>query len=531
MPRGLSFDIVPVIFLPGICPMNAGIGKRVACVALFAALNVPASAGLFDDAPSGTPPPKATVPSSRPARSGTPLAPASPSESEKLPIPADAARRAALKQVRDVMRNDLANAKTPAAKSQLAGQMLQTADGTSDPAGRYVLLREAENLAADAADVDTALAADDAVNRAFQPDATPSAIDPLQKFTRAQIDAAAAARVCEAALGILHTAQAQNRFEAARQAGRVAVAMAHKANDRELTDRAIALLGGVNAMEAEYGHVRSAESVLKKTPNDPAANATMGRYECFFKGDWAAGLPKLAKGNNEALKKAAADELKPPTNAEAQSAVADAWWAVAEGQSPAVQPAIRAHAAAFYAQALDGLSGLAKLKAEQRIAQARPPEPKATVATARPPQSAKPVTPVSNDDTSPPPAEGSGEIRGPMDVIHAVPADMYPKTLTEWTDDRQAAVNQAMAKAVDHKKGTFQVVVQEIYPASGRVLTRSALVGKISFHMNLRFDADARAQLASVRIGAPYVVTGDIYFPHFTGMELTVTLEHCQLVR
>lgn len=510
--------------------MNAGTGKRVACVALFAALTVPASAGLFDDGPSGTPPPRSTVPSYQPGRSGT-RAPAGPSESEKLPIPADASRRAALKQVRDVMRNDLANAKTPVAKSQLAGQMLQTADGTSDPAGRYVLLREAENLAADAADVDTALAADDAVNRAFQPDATPSAIDPLQKFTRTQMDSAAATRVCEAAMGILHTAQAQNRFEAARQAGRLAVAMAHKASDRELSDRAAAQLGGINAMEAEYGHVLSAESVLKKTPNDPAANATVGRYECFFKGDWPSGLPKLAKGNNDALKKPAADELKPPTNAEAQSALADAWWAVAQGQPPAAQTAIRAHAASFYAKALDGLSGLAKLKAEQRIAQAKPPESKTAVASARPSQSAKPVTPVSNDDTPPPPAEGTGEIHCPLDVIHAVPSDLYPKTLTEWTDDRQAAVNQALARAVDRKKGTFQVVVQEIYPASGRVLTRSVLVGKISFHMTLRFDADARAQLASVRIGAPCVVTGDIYFPHFTGMELTVTLEHCQLVR
>ncbi|HEY2587145.1 MAG TPA: hypothetical protein VGI81_15465, partial [Tepidisphaeraceae bacterium] len=344
--------------------MNAGTGKREvgpvesACrwlrllfgVALLMGMSLPVhAAGLFDDEPSGSksPPSKATAPV-KPAKS----APAS--ESEKLPIPTDAQRRVALKQVRDVMKDDLAKAKTPAEKTQLATQMLQTADGTADAAGRYVLLREAENLAADAADVDTALAADEAANTAFQPDATSAAIDPLQKFTRASLNAEASARVCEAAMGVLHNALAVNRFDAARQAGRVAVAMARKANNRELADRATGVLGSINAMGGEYARVVPAEAVLKKMPDDPAANATVGRYECFFKGDWAAGLPKLAKGNNDALKKAAGGELKAPTTAPGQSAVGDAWWAVADGQPPALQSAIRAHAAAWYDQALDG---------------------------------------------------------------------------------------------------------------------------------------------------------------------------------
>lgn len=518
--------------------MNAGTGKRqvgsvgsargwfrlLLGIALGVGISLPARAGLFDEEPPGgkPPPPRTTAPA-KPAET----APAN--EPEKLPIPTDAQRRAALKQVRDALKDDLAKAKTAAAKTQLATQMLQTADGTPEAAGRYVLLREAENLGAEAADVDTALAADDAVNKAFGPDATLAAIDPLQKFMREPLEAGAAARVSEAAMGVLHTALAQNRFDAARQAGRVAVAMARKANNRELTDRATGVLSSVNATEAEYARAVPAEMALKKTSGDPAANATVGRYECFFKGDWAAGLQKLARGNNDALKKAAGDELKSPTTAPEQSAVADAWWAVAEGQPLAVQPAIRAHAAAWYARAVDGLSGLAKLKAEQRIAQAKPPESKGGVATARPPQSGKPVMPASNDDTSPP--ESTGEIRGPLDIIHAIPADNYPKTLSEWTNDRQAAVSQELSKAISGKKGTFQAVVQEIYPASGRVLTRSVLVGKISFHMIIHFDADARGPLSSLRIGMPCTITGELHFPRFTGMELVVTLDHCQFVR
>jgi hypothetical protein len=151
------------------------------------------------------------------------------------------------------------------------------------------------------------------------------------------------------------------------------------------------------------------------------------------------------------------------------------------------------------------------------------------VATARPPGTAKPAMPASHDDTSPP--AGSGEIRGPLDIIHAVPEDMYPKTVSEWTNDRQAAVNQELNKAISGRKGTFQAVVQEIYPASGRVLTRSVLVGKISFHIIVHFDADARGPLSSLRVGMPFTVTGELHFPRFTGMELVVTLDHCQFAR
>lgn len=510
-----------------------------------------ARGGLFDDGPSSKPPPKKAPPpplpplppldmssTSKPptdstsdsSKGRTPPVPVTPTGSEKLPIPTDAQRRAVGKQIHDVLKDEFAKAKTAAGKSTLAAQMLQTADGTAESVGRYMLLRDAEDLAADAADVDTALSADDAVNKVFQPDVTATAIDPLQKLTRAPLDADASARVCEAALGIVHNAIELNRFDAARQAGKVAIAMAHKANSRELTDRATGMMGVVAACESEYARVAPAEAVLKKMPDDPAGNAAVGRYDCFLKGDWAGGLPKLAKGNNDPLKKAAADELKPPGTAAEQGAVADEWWGLAEGQSPAIQTTVRTHAATWYSQALDGLSGLAKLKAEQRIAQMQPATPKTAVATARPPKSSKGVKPVAPDDSSTT-ATGVTEISGPMDIIRAVPPEMYPKSVSEWTDDKQAAVNEALRKAVNGQKGTFQAVVQELYPSAGRVLTRSVLVGKISYRMTLYFDSDARSQLSGLRIGGPCIVTGTIYFPRFEGMELIVSLQHCTLGR
>lgn len=521
-------------------PVTRAAAGAVMMAALVALGARPAAAGLFDDTPSSSKPtqkPKGPLPplDNNPltpsANSGTggssktqvTVKPATPA---KLPIPAEAARKAAEKQIRDIMGSDLSKARTPEDKTKIATQMLQTADGTSDPAGKYALLRDAEGLAADAGDVDTAIAANNAVVSAFQPDATNGAIDPLQKFTRLSLEADAEAKLCDLALTGLHEAISANRFDVARQFGKLALTFAHKTSDHDLAERAASALGSISTCEGEYARVAPMEATLQKSPNDPSANAAIGRYECFVKGNWDVGLPMLIKGSNETLKKAAVDELKPPATAMEESAVADAWWGMADGLPPAIQTNVRAHAVTLYARAEEGLSGLAKLKAEQRIAQLQPAAPKAEVATAQQPKSVKTIKPTQSEDST---SGGSEtiEVNGPGDVIKAVPPDMFPKTLTDWTEERQGAVNDVLRQKLYHQKGNFSFVVQEVLAGSLRVNSRSVLFGKISFRLQLRFDADSRQQVQTMHVGQACAVTGEIYYAHFEGMELIVDMQHC----
>ena len=55
-----------------------------------------------------------------------------------------------------------------------------------------------------------------------------------------------------------------------------------------------------------------------------------------------------------------------PKNPADRLAVADAWWTYAETQPQALRSGVRLHAGMWYAQASAGLTGLSKLKAEQR---------------------------------------------------------------------------------------------------------------------------------------------------------------------
>ena len=108
---------------------------------------------------------------------------------------------------------------------------------------------------------------------------------------------------------------------------------------------------------------------LKRSPDDPAINAAVGKYACFERGQWEKGLPLLAKSNDPALKTLATTELNKPTEPEAIAALGDGWFDEA-GKLPASnRPKILEHAASLYRIADANLSGLRKLAVEKRLAQ------------------------------------------------------------------------------------------------------------------------------------------------------------------
>src|SRR5439155_22128763 len=86
----------------------------------------------------------------------------------KTPVPDKAAQEKALKLVLEVFQDDLQNAREPAARVKLAAELLQQGRETKDDlALRYVLLREAGNLAAEGGDAALAFSAIEEIGKAF----------------------------------------------------------------------------------------------------------------------------------------------------------------------------------------------------------------------------------------------------------------------------------------------------------------------------------------------------------------------------
>src|SRR5688572_9991780 len=76
-------------------------------------------------------------------------------QDDRTAVPSDDALARAEKLIRDIFKNEYA-AKTPAAQQKFAQQLVkQGLDTNDDPAARYVLFRDAADLAARSGDVET----------------------------------------------------------------------------------------------------------------------------------------------------------------------------------------------------------------------------------------------------------------------------------------------------------------------------------------------------------------------------------------
>jgi formylglycine-generating enzyme required for sulfatase activity len=117
-----------------------------------------------------------------------------------------------------------------------------------------------------------------------------------------------------------------------------------------------------------YAAFQQARAKLEEQPTDPEANLAVGRYLCLSKGDWEKGIPMLALGSDPALKALAVRELEKTESPNAQVALADAWWDLAQGKTGPERESLLLRAGYWYQEAEASLtSELAKVKIRKRL--------------------------------------------------------------------------------------------------------------------------------------------------------------------
>jgi hypothetical protein len=290
-------------------------------------------------------------------------------DAARRPVPDQANQAKALAEVKELFRPY--PALKPAERAEIARKMIAQAEQTKDdPAARFVLLREAKDLASAAGDYGLAFKAIDEQAQSFTVDAVEQKLVLLQRLRLGSIVPAALPEVVRACWAVSDQAERVGNLDGAVRAATAARAAANASRDRSLAPQAEARLSDLRATQQELPRVKAAEQKLAKQPDDPEANLLVGRFNCIAKGDWEHGLPLLAKGSDAALKVLAARELAKPAAAEEQFAVAGAWWDVGEKEKAGGRQRCRAHASAWYQKSLPGLSGLHQALAEKRIEQA-----------------------------------------------------------------------------------------------------------------------------------------------------------------
>jgi hypothetical protein len=295
-----------------------------------------------------------------PATAGEP-----PPPPKKQPVPEQL--KPAEELVHDFYKTDF-DRKAPADRLALSKKLLAEARQTNtDMDLKFVLLCEARDAAVQGGDPDLALKALGLAGRCFAMDELGEKLNALTKLESAARTPEAAKDLAEAYVQVLDEALAEDRYEAAQKLAARAEAVARNAKDEAFHDFVQQRGKEVADLSREANAVLEAFRTLSQKPEDAEANTVVGRFQCLVKGDWAAGLARLAKGSDAALKGLAQQELAAPATPGAQAAVGEGWWAVGAKTAGKLKLQAQGHAVEWYQKAAPGLEAAAKAKVDERV--------------------------------------------------------------------------------------------------------------------------------------------------------------------
>lgn len=286
---------------------------------------------------------------------------------QKTPVPPAAAQKDAEGVIRSLFKDEYAR-RTPDGQLALAKTLLQQGKETRDDlTARYVLLREAADIAIKVGEFSVALDAAKTLTDGYD-------VNPVAFKTKLLMDAPATFRTPELARSYTELCQqvageaaALDRLEDAKGLLGKAEPAAKLAKDIGLVNRVLKQKKDLEAVLAEAQKAAAAEVTLQTNPDDPAANLASGR-SLLAKGRIEQAIARLAKGSDPALKAAADKDLTAPKESQEQVHAGNGWWDAAEKEKEGpLRKALQDRAREWYESAYAGSTGLSRLAIEKRL--------------------------------------------------------------------------------------------------------------------------------------------------------------------
>ncbi len=294
----------------------------------------------------------------------------------RKPVPSAEAQQKSLKQLKEVLKNEYAQAKTPEGQLELARKLGKLAGETSDDAAaQYVMAMQGLDMAVKYCDPRLASDFVAGLSTNFDLDGWDLRVKTLLQLCQIAKKPETRALLAQGAYGLVDTAIAENQFDHAIELATASMNLAAAIKNFPLREQAREAGERAKQLQKQSRDYAAASEKLATEPNNVDANLIVGRFQCFVDDDWDSGLPRLVKGSDGPLHEVALQEMKfPPTDPTAQMNVADLWWELAEKSDKhddIWSKAYRARAAHWYQAALPRQSGLAAVKAQKRIDEAK----------------------------------------------------------------------------------------------------------------------------------------------------------------
>ncbi len=283
----------------------------------------------------------------------------------RTPVPSDDDVQTWTRHIRnDLFQAEFLAAQQPREKAALAEQLFERAREPQSAAdAAYAFLDLALQLAVEAGSADLALDVIDALAERYDVDGLAMKVPHLRTIAAETRNVQARGEVVRRVLDTVDEAGRHDQFELAEELLELARSVGGSAHAQAVDGAR----ERVEAMRSAMDAADAARQTLEQQPDDPQAALALGKYECFVKGNWQAGLPLLARGADARLAELAKTELADPGEPHNQIALADAWWELAEGESGEAQARMRRHAVAWYTQAEPNLEGALRDQVQGRI--------------------------------------------------------------------------------------------------------------------------------------------------------------------
>jgi WD40 repeat protein len=284
------------------------------------------------------------------------------------PVPEKADLDKAERDIKQTYAGDYAKT-TLADRRLFAEKLLKVGlEENGNKAIKFVLLREARDIAKDTVTVETAARAIDALGDDFAVDAGAMKVEALTELEKKTQQAVNLVKLAETALAGADKAAAFDHYDIAAQLVNVGKTAAQRAANTPLLTRLAAKDKALQKMLKDFEAVKAAAETLKKTPRDPAANLKMAQFQCFVKEEWNLGLRLMLLCGDPKLVKLAENDLKEPLGTMERMELADGWWDYAETLPEEQKANCLKRAKDWYKRALSSneLAGLARAKAEER---------------------------------------------------------------------------------------------------------------------------------------------------------------------
>jgi WD40 repeat protein len=286
---------------------------------------------------------------------------------ERVAKPEEAALAVAEKEIKEAHKSEYSRG-SPAEWRALAARLLQEGiTMNAKPTARFVLFREARDLAARACDLTLALRAAQELANNFTVDAIETKTAALELACGSASTPIDRLRIAELALTVVEEVQSADNYDAASRLLKVAQATplaAHKSLQVAVHERATE----VEFLSKAHESVKDAVRLLSAKPDDPDANLAVGRFRCLQKGDWDRDLPLLARGSDPKLKDLARKDLTAPDDAAQQVDLGNSYLALGEVETGTPKTQLLRRACYWYQQAEPRLTGLARDEVTKKLA-------------------------------------------------------------------------------------------------------------------------------------------------------------------